>query len=148
MTSKNRGTEPTRYHKILERIFFSRYTDGAYTVDFTREEMVRVAAELGIELPKNLGDVVYSVRYRTPLPESIRATAPADHEWIIRSTGRARYRFQITSILNVAPSPILLETKVPDATPGVIAMHAFKDEQALLAKIRYNHLIDILNHWC
>ncbi len=35
------------------------------------------------------------------------------------------------------------ETKVPDATPGVIEMYALDDEQALLAKVRYNRLIDI-----
>jgi len=34
-------------------------------------------------------------------------------------------------------------TKVPDSTPGVVAKYAFNDEQALLAKVRYNRLVDI-----
>ncbi len=34
-------------------------------------------------------------------------------------------------------------TKVPDATPGVVAKYALSDEQALLAKVRYNRLVDI-----
>ena len=38
---------------------------------------------------------------------------------------------------------MLSETKVPDATPGIVAMYALGDEQALLAKLRYNRLIDI-----
>jgi hypothetical protein len=33
--------------------------------------------------------------------------------------------------------------KVPDATPGVIAKYALSDEQALLAKLRYNRLVDL-----
>lgn len=37
----------------------------------------------------------------------------------------------------------LAETKVADATPGMIAMYAAGDEQALLARIRYNRLIDV-----
>lgn len=37
----------------------------------------------------------------------------------------------------------MAETKVPDSTPGVISMYALNDEQALLAKLRYNRLIDI-----
>lgn len=41
------------------------------------------------------------------------------------------------------PNPTWAETKVPDATPGIIAKYAFTDEQALLAKLRYNRLIDI-----
>jgi hypothetical protein len=32
---------------------------------------------------------------------------------------------------------------VPDSTPGVIALYSLSDEQALLAKLRYNRLIDI-----
>ena len=34
-------------------------------------------------------------------------------------------------------------TKVPDSTPGVIAKYALNDEQALLARVRYNRLVDI-----
>ena len=43
----------------------------------------------------------------------------------------------------IVPSEILAETKVPDATPGIIGMYALNDEQALLAKLRYNRLIDV-----
>ena len=38
---------------------------------------------------------------------------------------------------------MLAETKLPDATPGIIEKFALNDEQAILAKIRYNRLIDI-----
>ena len=72
-------TEPSqrnRYSRIIERIFFSRYQEGANEVEFRREEFEQVAQELGIRLPKNLGDIVYSLRYRTPLPPSITEKAP------------------------------------------------------------------------
>ncbi|MBV6504875.1 MAG: hypothetical protein ILNGONEN_00430 [Syntrophorhabdaceae bacterium] len=42
-----------------------------------------------------------------------------------------------------SPSAMRVETKVPDATPGIIAKYALSDAQVLLAKLRYNHLIDI-----
>ena len=38
---------------------------------------------------------------------------------------------------------MLSETKIPESTPGIISMYALDDEQALLAKVRYNRLIDI-----
>jgi hypothetical protein len=38
---------------------------------------------------------------------------------------------------------VLVETKIPDATPGVIRRYALGDEQALLARLRYNRLVDI-----
>lgn len=39
----------------------------------------------------------------------------------------------------------MAETKIPDATPGMIAQYALSDEQALLAKLRYNRLVDIFS---
>ncbi len=132
-----------RYTQIVEKIFFKHYTDGATEVPFEREDIIRVANELKIKLPKNLGDVLYSFRYRAALPASIRAKAPKGQEWIIRPRGRARYAFVATSVTTIVPSEMLGETKIPDATPGIIAQYALSDEQALLAKLRYNRLVDI-----
>jgi hypothetical protein len=132
-----------RYSLIIENIFERRYTEGAGEVFFEREDIVRTAQELGIPLPKNLGDVIYSFRYRANLPESIRARAPEGLEWIIRPVGQARYQFALASLPKITPAGLLAETKIPDATPGIIAKYALSDEQALLAKLRYNRLIDI-----
>ena len=112
-------------------------------VPFEREEIVRIARKLKIELPKNLGDVIYSFRYRTDLPKKIRVHAPPGHSWMIRPAGRAQYCFVAASVTYVTPNRLIAETKAPDATPGVIEMYAMTDEQALLAKVRYNRLIDI-----
>lgn len=132
-----------RYVRIIEAIFSRRYRQGMTKVPFERSDIVRVADELGIKLPKNLGDVLYSFRYRTPLPESIVKKAPAGYQWIIRPAGRARYVLAMTKQAAIVPSNLLAETKILDATPGVIAKYALTDEQALLARIRYNRLIDI-----
>lgn len=145
MTSQRRKSEGTtnRYAQIIEKIFFSHYRKGLEQLTFSRDEIVAVAKELGIELPKNLGDVIYSFRYRAALPTTLRQKAPPGKEWIIRPAGRAKYQFVATAISTILPSQNLAETKVPDATPGIIAMYALSDEQALLAKLRYNRLLDI-----
>jgi len=132
-----------RYQQIMERIFSWYYKEGAREIVFERADMERAAHELGINLPKNIGDILYTFRYRGMLPDSIRAKAPEGEEWIIQSFGRSRYRFVATTVMNIVPNAMLAETKVPDSTPGVIAMYALGDEQALLAKLRYNRLIDI-----
>lgn len=136
-------THQNRYTQIIERIFLSRYEEGAREVAFEREDIERAAHELRIKLPRNLGDVVYSFRYRSALPESIRAKVPEGEGWIIRPAGPSRYRFVATPLVAITPNPLLAETKVPDATPGVIALYALSDEQALLAKLRYNRLVDV-----
>ncbi len=136
-------TNLNRYARIVERIFLDRYKEGAREVPFAREDLVRVAKNLRIRLPKNLGDVIYSFRYRTALPESVRQKAPEGETWIIRPAGRGRYRFVSVSERAIVPAKMMSETKVPDSTPGVIEMYSLSDEQALLAKLRYNRLIDI-----
>ncbi|MDF1593172.1 MAG: hypothetical protein P1P89_16780 [Desulfobacterales bacterium] len=137
MSNKN------RYTQLIERMFKKHYTKGASEVSFKREDLVETANELGIKLPKNLGDIIYSFRYRTELPASIRKEAPKGLEWIIRPMGQSQYKFALASSPRITPNPMLSETKIPDATPGIIASYALNDEQALLAKLRYNRLIDI-----
>lgn len=132
-----------RYSQIIEKIFEKKYKKGATSIHFEREDIVRIAKEIGIKLPKNLGDVLYSFRYRTDLPESIRVEAPDSMEWVIRSLGKSRYEFSLSSTPRITPNKLLVETKIPDATPGIISQYALNDEQALLAILRYNRLIDI-----
>ena len=45
-----------RYTAIVEEIFHSRYRTGQRAVAFERDDLVRSASKLGIEVPKNLGD--------------------------------------------------------------------------------------------
>lgn len=64
-------------------------------------------------------------------------------EWIIEGAGKARYLFRLVGQSRILPRKELITIKIPDATPELIASYALDDEQALLAKVRYNRLIDI-----
>jgi hypothetical protein len=132
-----------RYQRIIEHIFQAHHRPGMTEVLFDRDDIFQAAERLGIKPPKNAGDVIYTFRYRAQLPSSILTKAPAGKTWIIRPGGVGRYRFVAVVPLEITPNPALAETKIPDATPGVIAMYALGDEQALLAKLRYNRLVDI-----
>ncbi len=132
-----------RYKALVERIFLDRYSKGAIEIPFERSDLTNAAADLGIELPKNLGDVVYSIRYRTPMPARVLATQPKGKEWIIEGLGRSRYAFKLVKINRIVPNRALAEIKIPNATPEIISAYALSDEQALLAVVRYNRLIDI-----
>ena len=132
-----------RYSQIFEDIFFSHYKDGSTAVSFSRRDIESSAARLGIKLPKNLGDVVYSFKYRTQLPDAVVQTEPDDKSWAIVGKGRSKYAFELKAIVKIKPDAMLPTTKVPDSTPGIVSRYALNDEQALLAKLRYNRLIDI-----
>ncbi|HEC03362.1 MAG TPA: endonuclease [Phycisphaerales bacterium] len=133
----------SRYDQLIERVFFDHYTPNAKEVAFDREEFEPVAKRLGIKLPKNLGDIIYSYRYRSKLPDSINELLSKGEEWIIRSIGHGRYTFAMSTIHRIAPNPRLASIKIPDATPEIIRRYSLNDEQAMLAILQYNRLIDI-----
>lgn len=132
-----------RYARILEYVFLANYRPGASTVAFGREELERASAALEIELPKNLGDLIYTFRFRGELPESIQQKAPKGKSWVIRLAGRSRYCFAAAVSTSVVPRSDMSATKVPDATPGLVVRYALNDEQALLAILRHNRLVDV-----
>lgn len=132
-----------RYKVLIERVFFDRYAKGGKVVEFQREDIEDAARTLGLKLPKNIGDVLYSIRYRTGMPERILATQPKGKEWIIEGLGRSRYAFKLERTNRIVPNRELVTIKVPDSTPEIIGKYALSDEQALLAKVRYNRLVDV-----
>ena len=65
------------YAAIIEEIFVSKYVSGMTRVDFERSDIVTAAERRGVQRPSNVGDVVYSFRYRG-LPQNL---------WAERRTG-------------------------------------------------------------
>ncbi|HAU39110.1 MAG TPA: endonuclease [Phycisphaerales bacterium] len=135
--------ESNRYHQIVRHIFFRHYAKGMTEFTFARSEIETAAASLGIPLPKNIGDSLYTYRFRMALPEEISRTAPPGKNWIIKLAGKGKYKFELVAGGHILPNEMLADIKIPDATPGVIDMYALNDEQALLGKLHYNRLIDI-----
>lgn len=133
---------PNVYSQIILFIF-NENRQGRSDFEFGREEIVAAALTLKIKVPKNPGDVIYFFRYRKRLPKDILDTQPEGLHWLILGAGAARYRFRLNKLAYIYPRNGLLVRKIPDATPEIIAKYALGDEQALLAKIRYNRLIDI-----
>src|ERR1700728_2127986 len=83
----------SRYSKIIEAVFQRYWKKGKTEFRFERDELTQVCQELAIAVPKNLGDIIYTFRYRKSLPKSILATQPSDRRWLILGDGDARYRF-------------------------------------------------------
>jgi len=140
MASSPRGNV---YRDIIAKIFVERYVSGSTGFDFERVDIEKTATEMGAALPKNLGDLIYALRYRIGLPDVIVETQPPGMEWIIEGAGRARYRFVLVPLNRIVPREDLVTIGIPDGTPEMIRLYALDDEQALLAIVRYNRLIDI-----
>jgi hypothetical protein len=134
---------PNRYEQILTKVFFDHYARGSRRVEFTRQDLIDAAEDLGLEQPLNMGDIPYSFRHRGLSPSEIMETAPDGETWIWRSGGTSLYRLELVPDRPIAPNQNLAVTKVPDATPGIVKWHSQNDEQSLLARLRYNRLIDV-----
>jgi hypothetical protein len=132
-----------RYKRIISEIFGRYWRKGVSEFVFRREDISTASADLDFKPPKNLGDVVYTFRYRRPLPSDILATQPEDRGWLILGAGDAKYRFRLNRLTHIVPTRGLIVRKIPDATPEIIGQYALNDEQALLARVRYNRLVDI-----
>jgi hypothetical protein len=130
------------YERVIVRVFKKYYRPRSRSIEFSRTDLHEAAEYLALEI-RNYGDLLYSFRFRCELPEVIRKTAPKGQEWVIRLAGRAKYRFALSKFARIVPSPGRYEIKIPDSTPEIISRYAVEDEQALLAKVRYNRLIDI-----
>jgi hypothetical protein len=141
MTDKTKKSN--LYTAVMEKIFFDKYKKGSTSLEFDRSEILSAAKKLGLPAPKNLGDVIYSLRYRVATPAKIAATEPKGMHWTIEGIGQAKYAFKLSRINRIVPNTELLAVKIPDSTPEIVAAYALSDEQALLAKLRYNRLLDI-----
>lgn len=131
-----------KYSQIIQEVFGAHYASGVGEFHFERGELAAAMERHGVPV-KNLGDVLYTYRFRRPLPDPIRATEVAPQVWSIHLAGEGRYRFALGKEPKIAPDPDLLDIKIPDATPEIIEKHTRGGEQALLARVRYNRIIDI-----
>ncbi len=131
------------YSKVISKTFFDSYQTGCTSIKFSRESLVEAAIALKLARPKNIGDILYSFRFRQALPSDILQTAPDDKEWAILLDGIGRYEFKLVRKTRITPTPGHRVIKIPDATPELVTSLSANDEQALLTKIRYNRLLDI-----
>lgn len=130
-----------QYDHIIERLFRPRYeaANDATELPFTLREVEKAAVDLNIELG-NSPDVAYTYRTgRSALPKSI-----LEHgNWAIGGAGKGKYKF---IRLNRTPYMTIPEdlkiTRILDSTPQIVLKYQSKDEQGLLARVRYNRLID------
>lgn len=135
----------SKYNDIIEAVFKQSYVPGSAKISFSREQLAEACDQLGIKRIKNLGDIPYSFRFRKELPASIAHSAPRDSEWIIIGAGVGFYEFRLAAPAKISPTNNRHRIKIPDATPEIVKKYApGTDEQALLAKVRYNRLVDVL----
>lgn len=136
-----------KYRKIFRAVFFEQFNavNGQHIeLPFTTGDLARWKSELKLE-GGNPYDLKYNVKGRGALPSDVQATAPEGKEWRIRATGKGKYVFDLyqqgEGVFEIDAAAIAV--KIPDALPSIVERYARDDEQALLARIRYNNLVSV-----
>lgn len=138
------------YNRIIESVFTGKRPAGSERFSFSRDDLLRAALELGLEIngdekvvARNIGDIIYTYRFRKDFPASILKSAPEGKMWIILGKGIGAYEFRLITTPTLSADPDWGITRLHDATPEIVRRFNLNDEQAVLARIRYNRLIDI-----
>jgi hypothetical protein len=142
-TENATSQKEARYDAVVSELFRRHYKPNSKSFDFERSELFEIIQALKLDSIKNLGDILYTYRFRREFPDSIREAATPGLEWAIKLAGRGRYKFRLGPPSRITPRPDMAAIKVPDSTPEIISKYAQGDEQALLARVRYNRLVDI-----
>lgn len=131
------------YDRVIIHLFTRLINDQGADVDrlpFSKDDLVRSIVELELEI-RNVPDVTYTYRVgRSDLPDEILAYG----NWAIEGAGKSKYAFVRLKRSPYVTVPTDFEiTAILDATPLIVLRYQKSDEQALLAQVRYNRLIDI-----
>lgn len=144
--------------KVIINVFKKRYRKGATTIPFSMDDIRDAIKAVSRENPAYQENNVADVRYqytsgRRSLPKEIDTLGP----WMIEGRGKANYAFvRLKESPQVKISSDLHVILLPDATPEIVMEYAGSDEQGILAKLRYNRILDIFlgvtcyhlqNHW-
>ena len=108
----------------------------------SEDDIEQAVVELGLRVSaKNIPDIVYTYRSgRSELPDAVLAFG----RWAIEGRGKGLYAFrrlERSPYFDVPSDSVIIP--IPDATPQIVLRYQNSDEQAVLARIRYNRLVDI-----
>jgi len=131
------------YEALAADFFYIHYRDCAVGFPSHRDDRGADSKKPYPDRSPASGDTVQKPRYRMVMPETIARTQPPGMEWVIERRSRSEFAFRLLPIGRIVPNPQLADLKIPDATPEIVAAYALSDEQALLARVRYNRLLDI-----
>lgn len=133
----------TVYIKVMKELFARHSAKTSDEFEWSRKEIKEISRDLGVKEPDNLGDNIYSIRHgREALPDDLLKMAKPRH-WLLLPNGKGKYKFVKAKNGPFAPDATLRAVKVPNSTPQIVERYALGDEQAVLARIRYNRLIDL-----
>ncbi len=156
--AKNTADTDRNRDRVIARVFKKQYKKGAAVITFSMDDIRDAISVVSRDNPSYKENNVADVRYqytsgRRPLPKEIDELGP----WMIEGRGKGNYAFvRLKESPRISIPADLHVILLPDATPEIVLEYAGSDEQGILAKLRYNRILDIFlgitcyhlqNHW-
>lgn len=138
--------ERRQYDRIWRTIFEEARARGPNAEgDFEFDTADQRRAQQAAGNTGNTYDLKYNLKGRGELPAEIQAEAPEGLTWQIHTIRKGRYAFRLTPAGQdrIEPDADLPVVEIPNALPLLVETYARRDEQALLARIRYNNLVGL-----
>jgi hypothetical protein len=139
--TQSHGQSSRVYVPILREIVRRSYEPGTQKIEFSKQDVEEVAADLGLKLG-NAADVVYRMRSRTRLPDDILDLGFT----VLRGIGRGKYALEVggEALVHLPEHEIFDHN---DQTPLPVRRLlpedlAELDEQGLLTLVGYCKLLD------
>lgn len=139
--TQSHGQSSRVYVPILRELVRRRYKPGIQRIEFSKQDVEEVAADLGLKLG-NAADVVYRMRSRTRLPDDILDLGFT----VLRGIGRGKYALEVggEALVHLPEHEIFDHN---DQTPLPVRRLlpedlAELDEQGLLTLVGYCKLLD------
>ena len=130
------------FDRLIEKVFFDNFREGMTELEFTYEDIEQAAHDLEIILSGNFEDILLSFDNYSNLPDKIERSQSAGHRTKRNEIKQKYHKVKAKSNDYITPRNDIVVTKIFDLTPELIRAYALDDEQALLAVVRYNRLID------
>ena len=129
---------------FVDYLMKNNFINSLTPISFERTDILEICAKEFGKAPKNLGDIIYSLRYRLDYLSTYDYLLEKDYTWTLLSTGIGKYELSPLKKLRI-PS---LESEdiiyIKDNTPKHIHELRPLNDQSLLMKIIQN---DILNEF-
>lgn len=132
----------SEFDRLIEKVFFDNYREGMTEFEFTFEDIEKAANDLGIVLPENFEDVLFSFENYGSSPREHERLQSEAHQTTSNKAQQGYCMVKASSNNHVAPRNDIVVTQIFDLTPKQLQAYALDDEQALLAIVRYNRLVD------
>jgi hypothetical protein len=139
-----------RYNIVIEALFAKLRTlhGPVGEMDYSGKELRDLIAELlkSKQLDADVGNVP-DIKYTFDARRDFPAAIAGDGYWAIVGRGKGKYRFvrmphrNLISLATDLPVAIEENRKKTDETPRIVRMVLGNDEQATMARVRWNHLV-------